>query len=107
MPENPWLKSVTLASANTDYSLLALMQAVDAAAPTRCSKLNIQLDLSAGSAHLYVGNSDVSGSNYGAVLVAGQVKVWEMGETNRILLSQIYLLSDTASQQVNIDALVF
>lgn len=106
MPSNPFLKSIVLPSANTNYNLLTLMQVADVQAPSRCSKLNLQLDTGAGAAKLFIGNDDISGSNYGVVLNAGQVKVWEMGETNRIILSQIFLRSDTAAVQVNIDALV-
>ena len=107
MPSNPFLKSVIVTLANTNYNLLTLMQVVDKAAPTRCSKLNIQLDTLAGAANLYIGNDDISGTNFGAHLNAGQAKIWESGETDRIVLNQIFLRSDTAGVQVNIDALVY
>jgi hypothetical protein len=106
MPSNPFLKSVTLAAANTNYNLLTLMQARDANAPSRCSKLNIQLDPGAGGALLFVGNDDISATNYGAALYAGQVKVWETGQVNNLVLNQIYLRCATAGVQVNIDATV-
>jgi hypothetical protein len=98
---------VTITSASKAYSLLSLMQAVDKAAPPRCCKLNIQLDTGAAGANLYVGNEDVSATNFGAHLNAGQVFVIENGETDRIVLSQLYLFADTESLQVNVAALVY
>lgn len=108
MPSNPWLKTVTLTSNGTAYNLLTLMQVVDKAAPPRCAKLNIQLDLSAGAANLLVGNEDVSATNYGAVLVAGQAIVWETGETNDLVLNQISLWATSGSSvRVNVNAHVY
>jgi len=106
MAANPFLKQLTITTLNTNYSLLTLMQAIDASVTGRCAKLNIQLDPSAGAAHLYIGNEDISGSMYGAVLLAGQVKVWETAGMNIINASQIYLRSDTSGVKVNIDLLV-
>jgi hypothetical protein len=105
MPSNPFLKSVTLTAANTNYSLLSLVQAKDPGVTGRCCKLGIQLDIGAGGAHLYVGNEDLSGTNYGAVLVAGQVQVYENAALNVINCSQVYLRSDTAGVQVNVTIL--
>ena len=107
MAANPWLKTVSLTSLNTNYNLYTLMKAVDPAAPDRCCKLNLQLDVGAGAAKLFIGNDDISGTNFGVQLNAGQVKVWESGETNRILASQIWLRTDTNTQSVHVDSLVY
>jgi hypothetical protein len=106
MPSNPFLKSITLTTLNTNYSLLTLLQALDPGVNGRCCKLNLQLDPGAGAAKLFIGNDDLSGTMYGAALLAGQVKVWETAQINLINASQIFLRSDTSAVKVNVDLLV-
>lgn len=102
MPSNPFLKSVTLTAASTNYNLLTLIQALEPGQTGRCCKLAIQNDTGNGAAHLFVGNEDVSGTNFGANLVATQVLDFETVGMNLINASDIWLRSDTASIKVNI-----
>jgi len=106
MPSNPWLKSLNLTAANTNYALLTLMQALDKSAPPRACSIQIQLDPSAGAAHLYIGNDDLSGTNCGVSLTAGQAMPFDTTPQNLVNLSQIQLRSDTAGVQVNVKVLV-
>ena len=107
MPANPWLKTITLTTLNTAYSLFTLIQAVDKSVVyTECCKLSIQLDPLAGSAKLRVGNEDISPTNCGVVLQAGQAQIFEMIEQNLYSLKNIYLLSDTSGVAVNITFVV-
>ena len=105
MPSNPFLKTVTLTAANTNYSLLTLMQALDPGQTGRLCKLTIQSDSGNGAANLYIGNEDLSGTNYGSHLVASQAVVFETVSMNLVNASQIYLRSDTNATKVNILAL--
>lgn len=103
---NPWGKTVTLTAASTAYSLLTLMQALDANVVKVAAHLRIFFGLGGGAAKLYIGNSDVSTTNYGSALVAGQV--YELGPflSNSIDLSSIFLLSDTPSVAVGVSQAV-
>ncbi len=105
MSSNPWLKTITLTTGSTVYNLLTLMNLKDPGITGRCCKLALQLDIGAGGAQLLVGNDDISTTNYGAVLVAGQIVEWENAALNVINASNIYLLSTTAGVKVNVNLL--
>lgn len=104
---NPWMKTVALATANTKYSLLTLMRALDPLAPDHCQAVQIQFWRNAGNAVLYLGNSDVDDATSGAgvELVATQAFGFQSVEANRIDLGQIWLMSDTNTQKVRVTAL--
>jgi hypothetical protein len=102
MPVTPFLKSVTLTTGGTKYNLLTLIQALDPAQTGRCCKLQIQLDPSAGGATLLVGNDDISATNYGTSLVAGQFVTFENAALNVINASAIWLQSATSAVRVNV-----
>lgn len=105
MASNPFLKTITLTTLNTNYSLLTLVQALDPGVTGRCCKLAIQLDPGAGGAKLFIGNDDLSGTNYGVALFAGQAQIYENAALNVINASQIFLRSDTSGVKVNITIL--
>lgn len=100
------MKTVTVTLANTNYNLLTLMQAVEAACYPRSARLQIQLDAGAGAAKLFVGNEDVSATNYGAVLLAGQAFIFDATPQSLVSIIGISLRSDTAGVKVNISSLV-
>lgn len=103
MSANPWLKTLQLPLANTNYNLLTLMKAVDATVPIRAQYLQIQFDVDGGGARLRIGNDDVSNTNYGILLFATQAhSMWH--DANSINLDQYYLRSDTAGLFVTISA---
>jgi hypothetical protein len=105
MPANPFLKSVVITLANTNYNLLTLMQALDGATYPRVAKLQLQLDPGAGAAKFFIGNDDLSGTNFGVSLVAGQALNFDSTPQNIIWLGGILLRSDTAGVRVNVVAL--
>lgn len=102
MSHCPWMDSVTLTSTGTVYNLLTLLQAIDSKIPKKCQSVQLQVDLGAGGAKVYVGNSQVSATHCGAILVAGQAAIPIGYDSNLVLLSDIYLTSDTNAIQVNI-----
>src|SRR5579872_4086220 len=106
MPSNPWLKSLTLTTSGTKYSLLTLMQAIDNGAPARACSLQIQLDTGAGAAHLFIGNEDLSATNMGVKPVASPALAFDTAPQNLLNLYQIYLWSDTSGVRVNVKVLV-
>jgi hypothetical protein len=95
----PELLSVT--ATNTASSIASLAAAKRPSLNTRCSFLQIQFDISA-TGNLYVGNSDVLSTNCGANLVPGQVGQHYAFDSNLIDLNNVYLLTSTASGQVNL-----
>ncbi len=103
--DNPWMKTVTMANPNQNYKLLDLMQAVDAQAPKRCAKLQIQFDVDAGGARLRLGNGDMTDTKYGVLLFATQAFGIEL-DLNLVFLDQIYLRCDTAARVGTITAVV-
>jgi hypothetical protein len=106
VPANPFLKTIVLTTLNTNYSLLTLIQAIDPGAPPRACHCQIQLDNGAGAAHLFVGNDDISGTNFGVNLVAGQQTTFDSTPQNLINISNIFLRSDTSAVKVNVKILV-
>jgi len=103
----PWLGSIVLPAQNTAYQLSARL-ALHATPPLVslnvliAQAIAIQLDISAGAANLYIGPQEVSTTNYGVALVAPQVWPIYSMDSNLINLDHIWLMSDTASTQVNI-----
>ena len=100
------MKSITVPTADTNVDLLARMQVVDANAPTRVDKLQIQYDPETVGSFLRVGNSDVAAAVMGAKLMRGQAVTFEPTGQNGLQLNQITLRSDTDAIQLNIIALV-
>lgn len=102
MSHCPWMDSVTLTSTGTSYNLLTLLQAIDSKIPKKCQSVQLQVDIGAGGAKVYVGNSQVSATHCGAVLVATQAATPIGYDSNLVLLSDVWLTSDTNSVQVNV-----
>lgn len=103
----PTLRSITLPQANTNYVLLALLQALDPQIPRRAQALQLQFDVSAGAANLYIGNpTTLSTSDMGLQLVASQAWSIPSLDSNLILLDDIALRSDTGGVRVNVAIIV-
>ena len=108
---HPWMGSLTLTDADTNYSIRELVDALDASiVPSNASGRNmvvqwlaIQLDVGAGGARLYIGNpNNLSGTNCGVELVATQVwSIWSM-PTNLVNVDDIYVRSNTAGVRINV-----
>jgi len=103
--ENPRFLSVTLTTANTNYNLLTLLQAVDTefndSPYQRCRRLAIQADFDAGAARFFVGNTDMTGSIFGVEIVATQSVLYE-DEQDTIILNHVFLRCDTDSQPMHV-----
>lgn len=106
----PWMGCVTLTTNGTAYKLSALLEALAAGAdspPTlgnakQVAWLQLQIDIAAGAAKVYVGNSQVSTSNFGVVLVATQTLPIDIASSNLVRLDQIWLLSDTDAVKIGV-----
>lgn len=107
MSANPWAKTLNLALAANAYNLYDLIQAADVTVKyPQCCKLQIQLDPGAGAGKLYIGNSDVSSTNRGTELVAGQSKEYEGIEQNLYSLQNVWLRGSANDMDVNISYVV-
>ena len=98
----PALLSVTLTAANTNYSLLALLRAIDADFPAKAQMVQIQHDPAAGADLLWIGNEDMSATNHGVELVATQAFPINSLDSNLINLGDIWLRSDGAGKRINV-----
>ena len=103
----PFLRSVTLAAQNTAYSLYDLLQALPAGAKPSgrgviAQFVALQLDPTAGSAILYIGNEGLSSTSCGCKIFSGQTYPIYSVDSNLIVLNDIVLMSDTNSVQVNV-----
>ncbi len=106
-PYSPWLQSVTLTLADTNYNLLTLLQAIDSEVPAHVQSISIQVDIDEAAARVFVGNPDtLTATNQGAVLVA--TMEWSTGshESNLIYLADIELRSDAANVRLNVSFIV-
>lgn len=103
----PWSRTVTLPNASQNYQLQTLVTALDASlnrqGPTRCTFLQLQLDKDAGGANLFIGNQNMTSTDYGTSLVATQAKSWPPMESNLLRLDHIYLRTDTPGVLVHVD----
>jgi hypothetical protein len=104
--ETPILKTVTLTLANTNYKLSDLLDAIDADIRHRASYLQLQFDVNAGADVLFIGNSDISGTNFGVQLVGTQAWPVQAFESNLIRTDQIYLRSNGSGHVVYVAMLI-
>ncbi len=103
----PWLRSVTITTANVNENLLTLLQAADSDIPPHCQMFQIQLDIGAGAARLYIGDtSSLTATDVGVELVAGQAFSIGSVESNLINLADIAVRSDTNSTRINVTIVV-
>jgi hypothetical protein len=108
--------TVTLTSANTPYSLYALLNAVTGAqtpasdCPASCRELNIQSQspaVTGGNAGntdvVLIGDSFISLTNYAYVLAVGASRTYRSSSTSSVQVGSIYVESPTAGQKLNIE----
>jgi hypothetical protein len=104
--KSPWLQSVVLAVANTPYVLYALLQAVDPRVLRHCQSCQIQVDVGAGGARVYVGNvGTITATNVGVELVASQAYSIPSLSSNILVLDDIAVMSNTNGVRLNITAI--
>lgn len=95
--------TLTLTTNGTPYNLLALIQAVAGYANTRpsCRELTLTGDAGNMGSYVYVGGSDVTTTNFGIQLQAGQSQTFR-STLNDVSLGDIWLLSDGDDVGVNV-----
>jgi hypothetical protein len=108
MAFSPLMRSITL-SINTVTQLSVKLAALDPNLPTRLAQLYLEYDLTS-TGNLYVGNNAtgapaLSATNCGRHLVPAQNQNVMALDTGMILTTDIFLLSDSATNQINVIAL--
>lgn len=103
---SPTLRTVTLPSANTNYVLLTLLQALDPTTLRRAQALQLQLDVNAGAANLFIGNPGMTSTDMGVQLVASQAFSIPSLDSNLILLDDVVLRTDGTGVKVNVAVVV-
>lgn len=102
----PFLGSVSVTATSTGQDIFTLLSAIRTNLPHKCCYLAIQLDTTAGSASLYIGNSDVSATICGVNLSANQAQQVYAFDSNLLVLDHIFLVSSTGTVQVNLTVVV-
>jgi hypothetical protein len=107
---SPWLGTLHLTTANTPYQLTTLLQAKDSVQfpsnyAIRCLWLTIQVDPDAGSGTIYIGNSNVSTTEYGWLVVATQTISLPSVESNLVTANDLWFLSDTNNVDIHVSFL--
>jgi hypothetical protein len=101
----PFMGSVLANSVNAQ-SIYTLLQAFWSDLPIRASYVQIQLDTTAGSTFLYIGNSNVSSTMCGANLSANQANQQYAFDSNLIALNDLWIICSTGEVRVNLIVMV-
>ena len=75
--QNPWMHTVTILAANTNYDLYTLMAAVDPSAPASVVFLQLQADPAGGAAKFRIGNGSLSDTDYGVLITASSSQTFQ------------------------------
>lgn len=94
-------QSVTLTSHSSSYSLLTLLQAVDANFPMTGKEVNIQVDSSVAGT-VRIGESNVSSTVCGYALSAGDSRVYRSDKSD-IPIGMIFVQGSADSMVLNIE----
>lgn len=98
---DPWMRSVVVPTANTPANLYDLMQAVDPGAPEKGAM--VQLQAPAGiTGFLYIGNAQLSATDYGVFLVATQAFSVPTGNLNVVSMKAIWLMGTENNVRVGV-----
>lgn len=97
---SPLMRSITLTQ-NVKAQLSVKLTALDPNFPARLSYVLFNYDVTA-TGNLYIGNSGVTLSNCGLHLVPGSAQPLAPPDDVVLLTTDIYLLSDSATNQVNL-----
>jgi hypothetical protein len=107
MPFSPFMRSITL-TINVITLLDTKLKALDPNFPSRLTQLYLEYDLTS-LGDLFIGNSSagalLSATNCGRHLVAAQNQNIAAFDTGLILTTDIFLLSNNATNQINVMAL--
>jgi hypothetical protein len=100
---------VTLTSADTNYEIYTLVEAIvtvatnPSDAPGACREFNIQSDPgNDGSNPILVGDSELSATRYGYSLSAGDSRVYR-SDINNVQVAGKYVRSHASGQKLNVE----
>lgn len=101
---------ITLTTANTAYSLLALLQEVDPAVPGECAELTLEANAANAAGSLVsVGDLHIATDRYGYQLGPGDAKVYSSrGNRNfgsSVPLADIWLTPSANGLKMNVEVL--
>lgn len=94
---------ITLATSSTVYNLFTLMQAAQTAAVPSCNQIIITADAANGG-NVYLGDSTVSSSLYGAKMNPTASLNLGPATFNGLGAESIYLMPDTTNQIIEVIA---
>jgi len=101
--------TVTLTSANTNYNLLALVNAIltPTLSPGACRELSLQ-NTNGNTASVLVGDAELSSTRIGYELTAGSSTVgmsrtYRCSGSNSVSIADIYVRSASAGQKLNVE----
>lgn len=92
---------LTLTTANTNYRLKDLIDAIETMPQGNASEVIVQAD--SGTGTVLVGDSEMSATRYGYLLNPGDSRTYRL--SNRIQTGDIYLRSPTAGKKVNVEVI--
>jgi len=95
--------TVTLTAANTNYSLLALLQAIEPNCPPTAREVVIQSHSGNGSAVL-VGDANLTALRCGYELGVGQSRTYRSG-IQHVLIGSLFARSAGAAQKLNVEVM--
>jgi|SRR5215831_11546405 len=108
MAANPYMHSFVLASGSTAYNLATLIKG-DPNAPNLSviQDMTVQVPLRSGNARIYLGNGDITATNCGTELSAGQAIAFTAVPPNWLNLQSsgtgtLSVLTDTAGTAINL-----
>lgn len=98
--------TVTLAAANTNYNLLALVQAIEANCPGTCGELCLQSPKANAAAMIYVGDGKLAGTTRaGYELNSGDSRTYR-AERNSVHVGSQYVRTDTPGALLNVEVML-
>src|SRR5215470_387309 len=92
---SPYMAQISFGATSTGQDLFTLLSAVFSQIQHKACFISIQADQANAGASVYIGNSNVSTTMYGAQLLAAQVKDIHAYDSNLLVLDHIFLLSSS------------
>lgn len=96
----------TLTVGASPVTLLSLIQAINANFSGQVSELTIQASDGNGANNIFVGDLNVSTTDYGVKLPAGASYTERSVRGNNIALDSVYVVASAAAQKINVTARV-
>lgn len=96
--------TLTLTTHAVKYNLWTLIKAASGFSNARgaCRELSLLGDPANAAAKVFIGDNNVSSSNFGVQLIAGQSTIFRSADTNAVPMNEIGLTSDTDGAKVDV-----